>query len=70
MSRGRRRAATPVRRILYAVDVLDAYMPCENRPANDNAACRAGWPAQRRPAFPALRVVARRDQEGTPRRAP
>ncbi|MFE1601282.1 hypothetical protein [Methylobacterium sp. ID0610] len=26
------------RRILYAVDVLDAYTPCDARPANDNAA--------------------------------
>ncbi|WP_043749246.1 hypothetical protein [Methylobacterium nodulans] len=60
------------RRILYAVDVLDAYMPCDGLPANDNVAMRRLRPVDRRRRSPGvfLRIVPAPESGGEARLAP
>ncbi|MGY2046931.1 hypothetical protein [Methylobacterium sp. JK268] len=67
---GRGSVRTP--RILYAVDVADAYAVCEDCPANDNHLRIRSRAAARRhdPRVLALRLVARSGEDEGARRTP
>jgi hypothetical protein len=57
--RGRQGGAPCGARILHVADLLDAYMPCEARPANDDVAVPRPRRPMSRPTRPlGLRIVA------------